>query len=139
MFQMPKLPEEHVAQLRMFTDLIKEDPSILNTPELKFFKEFIESLGGKVPTGSKSSPTREFPKQQERPKPSAPEPKDVDDEEELVESDIELDNEGVIGEHSCYLVENLCKNIAFMLCTCRMRHAIAIKSCCPFGTCVLRW
>jgi suppressor of tumorigenicity protein 13 len=83
----------HLAQLNGFIDLCKKDPKILLDPELAFFKNYIESLGGKVPTtlfetGAGSPETS-------RPEPT--EEKEPEPEVESEESDIELDNSGVIG------------------------------------------
>ncbi|KAF4527517.1 hypothetical protein B566_EDAN015617 [Ephemera danica] len=89
--------EQHIAQLRVFTDLLKNDISLLHLPELSFFKDFIESFGGRVPL-LKSSPTRDVPKTEmpQPPKSSESAAKPEEMEEELIESDIELDNTGVI-------------------------------------------
>ena len=70
---------------------------------INFFKNYLESLGAKIPTSEKTEPSAtgaenkqgECPfkegKKTEMPKPAAPE------EPELLESDVELDNTGVIG------------------------------------------
>ncbi|EUD68398.1 suppressor-tumorigenicity protein 13 [Plasmodium inui San Antonio 1] len=38
-----------LEELKHFVSLCKQDPAILQKPEFSFFKEFIESCGGKVP------------------------------------------------------------------------------------------
>jgi len=91
---MSKLPDQQVSELRAFVQILKASPDILHTPQLAFFKEYIESLGGKAPPlfgGEKK------PEPKPAPPTSEPEPKVNEAEEELVESDIELDMEGVIG------------------------------------------
>ena len=81
-----------------FFSLIKGQPSILHQPELQFFKEYLESIGGVVPAaeGKPKCCPEEHHHQKEREVPSAA-PPSPPDEPELVESDIELDMEGVIG------------------------------------------
>jgi suppressor of tumorigenicity protein 13 len=98
---MAKIPPQHVSQLKVFTDLLKADPSLLHSPELSFFKDYIESLGGKVPPAQKAPPSWDVPKTEipTPPKSSQPEPDVVGEQgEELIESDVEFDNTGVIGE-----------------------------------------
>lgn len=95
------LPKEAIAQLKVFIHLVKSKPELLQTPDLKFFKDFIESFGGKVPevqTAPKSTnkPSGE-PQAEFKPEPAAEEP-------ESEESDIELDNSGVVGECSIFMV-----------------------------------
>lgn len=43
-------PEE-LSKLKMFIGFISEKPELLNLPQLAFFKDFVEKLGGKVPAG----------------------------------------------------------------------------------------
>lgn len=90
-----KLPEKQLTELRAFITLLKSQPSMLHQPELLFFKEFIESLGGIVPQAEKTEKPKP-PASQECPKSS---PKSPENEEpETVESDIELDQSGVVGK-----------------------------------------
>lgn len=93
------IPKEQVAQLKAFIELLRLNPAILHTPELQFFKDYIESLGGKI-SEERSSPSHDMPKAQpKRAEPTKPAPAEPQaDDDELVESDIEFDNEGVIGE-----------------------------------------
>ena len=90
-----KLPEKQLTELRAFITLLKSQPSILHQPDLLFFKEYVESLGGVVPQPekteqSKTSASQECPR-------STPKPAE-DEEPEIVESDIELDQSGVVGK-----------------------------------------
>ncbi len=102
------LPPEALTQLKGFLNLVKKSPQLLHSPELSFFKEFIQSFGGTVP------PCAEKPQTESKPKESAetkPEPEVNESEEEEVESDVELDNTGVIGMNelsilSCKLGRN---------------------------------
>lgn len=90
-----KFPDKQLTELRAFVSLIKAQPSILSQPELQFFKDYLESIGGVIPTadrpkccpmdhGEHKSETRTTPPKEEEP--------------ELVESDVELDVTGVIGK-----------------------------------------
>ncbi|KAJ9590805.1 hypothetical protein L9F63_016191 [Diploptera punctata] len=90
----------HLEQLSGFIDLCKNDPKILLHPDLAFFKNYIESLGGKIPASAASesdSPKHESKK--ETPPQPEPEP-EPEPEIESEESDIELDNTGVIEPDS---------------------------------------
>ena len=40
---------EDVGNLKIFIEFVSTQPSILNLPQLAFFKKFVEQLGGKVP------------------------------------------------------------------------------------------
>lgn len=95
-------PPEALKQLKEFLEIVKKQPLLLYTPDLLFFREFIESFGGALPPPPQSAPSAESdsdkPKEPETKKP-ATEPEESDDEVELVESDVELDNTGVIGNY----------------------------------------
>ncbi|KAK6172941.1 hypothetical protein SNE40_016495 [Patella caerulea] len=81
--------------LKDFIQMCKRDINILHMPALSFFKDFIESLGGKIPD------RKPEPKSDPQPTPAAepePEPEPEPEEEEEVESDIELDATGVIED-----------------------------------------
>ena len=45
--------EDILDQLKQIIKILVNDPSLLNRPELTFFKAFIEQLGGKVPKEEK--------------------------------------------------------------------------------------
>jgi suppressor of tumorigenicity protein 13 len=96
---MSKLPftAEHLSQLKGFVYFCTNDPKILQNPELAFFKNYIESLGGRIPT-TVSETNFESPKMDkpEARKENEPETKQ-EPEVESEESDIELDSSGVIG------------------------------------------
>lgn len=49
-----KLPEKQLTELRAFIALVRTQPSILHQPDMQFFKQFIESFGGVIPTEDKS-------------------------------------------------------------------------------------
>lgn len=95
-------PEEAVKQLKSFTDAVKNNPNLLHTPQLLFFKHFIESFGGKVPTYEEHS----IPKTKVEPEESSSSSKveeEIGEGEEIVESDVELDNTGVIGNNIVFI------------------------------------
>ncbi|XP_075234889.1 putative protein FAM10A4 [Lycorma delicatula] len=91
-----EIPPEALAQLKIFITLCKQNPQILYSPQLAFFKEFVESLGGKIPSSPKTSHASAKPAadgeslKNESSKPTG-EP-EIDSEE----SDVELDTTGVI-------------------------------------------
>jgi len=82
--------KEELVKLKMFVSLCAQNPQILNSPELEFFKSFVEQLGGKVPVVSASAHASTTKPKQPEPEPS----EDIEIESE--ESDLELDNEGVV-------------------------------------------
>lgn len=45
------LGADEINKLKFFIGFCSQNPSILNLPQLDFFKAFVEKLGGKVPAG----------------------------------------------------------------------------------------
>ena len=96
---MSKLPfsATHLSQLKGFIDFCRNDPKILQSPELAFFKNYIESLGGRIPaTVSETnfeSPKTDEPEARKEKEPETKQEPEVESEE----SDIELDSSGIIG------------------------------------------
>ncbi|KAK3041059.1 hypothetical protein RJ639_026856 [Escallonia herrerae] len=91
-----------VEQLKQFVNLCKENPSLLADPSLSFFKDYLESLGAKVPSGSKSADRKPEPQyevdesDEDMDGMDEPKPEPVEEEEgEIIESDIELEGEMV--------------------------------------------
>lgn len=82
----PSFDKDSVDKLKFFIGMCQTNPEILGLPEFGFFREYVESLGGKIPKTEKKMPTAEEVKPEE---PSA-------ESEESAESDIELDMEGCI-------------------------------------------
>ncbi|KAL8464744.1 hypothetical protein ACS0TY_034305 [Phlomoides rotata] len=70
---------ERVEELKGIVHYCKQNPSALHTPSLVFFKNFLQSLGARVPTSGKSGKESE----------------DISDEG-IVESDIELETSEVV-------------------------------------------
>ncbi|KAJ0987215.1 hypothetical protein J5N97_005571 [Dioscorea zingiberensis] len=67
---------ERVAQLKQLVGLCKSNPALLHDPSLGFFKDYLQSLGARVPEQSSSRSQ-----------------KAEDEEDEIVESDLELDGD----------------------------------------------
>ncbi|XP_070504337.1 hsc70-interacting protein 1-like [Chironomus tepperi] len=82
---------EDIGKLKIFIEFVSSQPSLLNLPQLGFFKKFIEQLGGKIPEGgfqhnagakAEAKDDIESDAKMEEPKP---------EEDSEPESDIELD------------------------------------------------
>ncbi|XP_060101379.1 hsc70-interacting protein isoform X2 [Heteronotia binoei] len=84
-----------VSELRAFVKLCKQNPAVLHAEELSFFREWVESMGGTIPPAPCNTSSSEKPDEAkaEEKKPEEP-PKPPEPESE--ESDLEIDNEGVI-------------------------------------------
>ncbi|XP_021802824.1 TPR repeat-containing thioredoxin TDX [Prunus avium] len=85
-----------VAELREFVSKCKSNPSLIHTPSLAFFKSYLQSLGARIPPIPKMDKVDEDMSDTKdhfdakRPDPS------WDNDEEIVESDIELDATDVV-------------------------------------------
>uniref|UniRef100_A0A2I3GKU6 Hsp70-interacting protein N-terminal domain-containing protein n=1 Tax=Nomascus leucogenys TaxID=61853 RepID=A0A2I3GKU6_NOMLE len=84
-----------VNELRAFVKMCKQDPSVLHTEEMRFLREWVESMGGKVP------PATQKAKSEENTKEEKPDTKKVEedlkaDEPSSEESDLEIDKKGAI-------------------------------------------
>jgi len=101
-----KFPPEQIAQLKIFVSALKSAPQILHTPELSFLKEYIESLGGKVPP--KVDPPSDVPPTKTEPPKAQPEPakkadSDSDDIPDYEEEEMDyslISNEGIVDPES---------------------------------------
>ncbi|CAI9565667.1 unnamed protein product [Staurois parvus] len=87
------MDQRKVQELREFVNMCKSNPAILHRPELKFFTEWLLSLGASI----QSSPSKESCKEsqtdeinEERIPSPTPQP-------ESEESDLDIGNEGVIA------------------------------------------
>uniref|UniRef100_A0A2K5D4R1 Hsp70-interacting protein N-terminal domain-containing protein n=1 Tax=Aotus nancymaae TaxID=37293 RepID=A0A2K5D4R1_AOTNA len=76
-----------VNKLRAFVKMCKQDPSVLHTEEMRFLREWVESMGGKIPPATQKEEKPDSKKVEEDLKA---------DEPSSEESDLETDNEGVI-------------------------------------------
>jgi len=95
---MSVLPQESLKQLKFFISHLKSHPDLIHTPDLSFFKEYLEHLGATVPPpAAKPQPkpkpepspaehTPPPPKKEEPPKPQPP-PKAEEKVEEM-ETDV---------------------------------------------------
>ncbi|XP_063501698.1 hsc70-interacting protein-like [Symphalangus syndactylus] len=84
-----------VNKLRGNVKLCKQDPSVLHTEEICFLKEWVESMGGKVPPATQKARSEENTKE-EKPDSKKVEEDLKGDKPSSEESDLEIDNEGVI-------------------------------------------
>ncbi|KAJ3677422.1 hypothetical protein LUZ60_003146 [Juncus effusus] len=74
------MEKEKVEELRKFVAYCKSNPSSINDPSLSFFKDYLLSVGARIPTESS-------------PKSSNTESNYEDLEDEIIESDLELDGD----------------------------------------------
>ncbi|KAI3454355.1 hypothetical protein Pfo_011018 [Paulownia fortunei] len=86
-----------IEELKGFVEHCKQNPSVLHTAPLAFFKNFLQSLGAQIPSSGKSGEDGEDhqdEKQFESKKPNV----STDDisNEDIVESDVEFDNSDVV-------------------------------------------
>ncbi|KNA15715.1 hypothetical protein SOVF_095650 [Spinacia oleracea] len=90
---MATMEESDVHQLKQFVDLCKSNPSILYDPSLSFFRDYIESLGAKLPTSSSDKSKYNVEEESDEDvadaKPHVEEVEEEEEEEdEIVESDM---------------------------------------------------
>lgn len=76
------ISKDAVEKLKQFVDICKSNSNILHISELKFFKDYIESLGGSVPEAPRMPSTPKAEPKQE-PAETAQEPVESDQESEL--------------------------------------------------------
>ncbi|CAN1834274.1 FAM10 family protein At4g22670 [Linum perenne] len=94
-----------LKELKNFVDLCKSNPTVLTDPSISFFRDYVESLGGKLPPAAYSSGSflqrshveeesdEEIP---DKESPSVEEPEEEEEEEdEIIESDVELEGDAV--------------------------------------------
>uniref|UniRef100_A0A286Y3S0 Hsp70-interacting protein N-terminal domain-containing protein n=1 Tax=Cavia porcellus TaxID=10141 RepID=A0A286Y3S0_CAVPO len=84
-----------VKELRAFVKMCKQDLSVLHTEEMCFLREWVESMGGKVPPATHKAKSEENIKEEEMDSPKTEENIKTD-QPSSEESDLEIDNEGVI-------------------------------------------
>ncbi|GER34568.1 tetratricopeptide repeat-containing family protein [Striga asiatica] len=87
-----------VQQLEEFIKQLKSNPSILSYPSLSFFREYIESLGGKIPSPGREDKAKSHVVDEADEDMDDAEYKSPHEEEEpeIVESDIELEESDVV-------------------------------------------
>ncbi|XP_072973771.1 TPR repeat-containing thioredoxin TDX isoform X2 [Typha angustifolia] len=92
---------QKIAQLKAFVDYCQSNPSVLHDPPLAFFKDYLQSLGARIPPDPiprdniKSEGYSGMAKDKEEYSTKSPEKKDdyAKFEDEIVESDVELEGE----------------------------------------------
>merc|ERR1712156_680370 len=61
-FTMTQLPKAQLDQLKAFVTLLKINPAVLDDPDLEFFRDYLLSVGAKLPTNAKESKDEQVPK-----------------------------------------------------------------------------
>lgn len=74
--------------------MCKQDPNVLHTEEMRFLREWVESMGGKVPPATHKVTSEDKVKEEKRD--NKTEENIKTDEPSSEESDLEIDNDGVI-------------------------------------------
>nr|KAF6366544.1 hypothetical protein mPipKuh1_009942 [Pipistrellus kuhlii] len=90
----PPWTPRKVSELRAFMKMCKQDPSVLHAEEMRFLREWVESMGGKIPPATHKTKTEE--NKAEKTDSKKVEEDIKTDEPSSEESDLEIDNEGVI-------------------------------------------
>ncbi|KAI5608678.1 hsc70-interacting protein, partial [Silurus asotus] len=86
-----------VSELKGFVQLCKENPDVLHLPEMEFFRTWLHGLGATIPPLKKSGCQGRCPCDATPPPNTAPPPKaEPTPPTESEESELEIDNEGVI-------------------------------------------
>ena len=104
---MSQLPKAQVDQLQAFVTVLKAKPDILHDPALSFFREYLVSMGAKLPSPPPKPEKQPSKSPEPEPVPSK-EPEEMEQEEVVEsepESDVELDMTGVIGKLTQSLVK----------------------------------
>ncbi|KAL3642278.1 hypothetical protein CASFOL_013093 [Castilleja foliolosa] len=70
-----------IEELKTLVERCKQNPSLLHTPSLAFFKDFLQSMGAQIPETEKSTSKNLVQR---------------NDDEDIVESDVELDISDVV-------------------------------------------
>ena len=104
-----KFPEKQLMELRAFIVLVKSQPEVLFQPEMEFFKNYLESIGGVLPTVETADEPKSCPFAG---KPEDDSAKEHQEEPEFVESDVELDLSGVVGMFS-FVITRLSEELDF--------------------------
>ncbi|CAI0541264.1 unnamed protein product [Linum tenue] len=94
-----------LKELKNFVELCKSNPSVLTDPTLSFFRDYLESLGAKLPPAAYSGSVSPMFKNNvdedsdeeipEKESPSVEKPEEEEEEDEIIESDVELEGETV--------------------------------------------
>uniref|UniRef100_A0A914I6D2 STI1 domain-containing protein n=1 Tax=Globodera rostochiensis TaxID=31243 RepID=A0A914I6D2_GLORO len=87
---------EQVTLLKQFVQMCKQDHSLLHKEEFAFYRDYLESLGAKIPTDTSTSDQHES--EEKESKSGQQEAKEEEMEEELPMP--ELDNSGVVTDQT---------------------------------------
>ncbi|KAK9105923.1 hypothetical protein Scep_022767 [Stephania cephalantha] len=92
------MEEAKIAELKQFVKQCKSNPRILDEPSLGFFKSYLQSLGARIPESPKPRKVKkeEDDSEDQRPHTSAKDDRPGNLNDEIVESDIELDETEVV-------------------------------------------
>lgn len=86
-----------IEQLKQLVANCKQNPSILHNPSLVFFKKFLQSLGAQIPLSTNSGQDDEDHLQEGRfDSKTSDTSRDYKLHEDIIESDVELDNSDVV-------------------------------------------
>ncbi|XP_036615518.1 hsc70-interacting protein [Trichosurus vulpecula] len=91
----PNMDSRKLSELQAFIRLCQQDPGLLHSDELRFLRDWVESMGGKIPPAPPKAKSEEKIKE-EKTESKKPEESPKLEELESEESDVEIDNEGVI-------------------------------------------
>nr|KAF6383775.1 hypothetical protein mPipKuh1_016720 [Pipistrellus kuhlii] len=83
-----------VSEFRAFLKMCKQDPSVLHAEEMRFLREWVESMGGKITPATHKTKTEE--NKEEKTDSKKVEEDIKTDEPSSEESDLEINNESVI-------------------------------------------
>ncbi|KAK2121656.1 Hsc70-interacting protein [Saguinus oedipus] len=61
-----------VNELQAFVKMCKQDPSVLHTKEMRFLREWVESMGGKIPPATQKAKSEENTKEEKPDNTDAP-------------------------------------------------------------------
>uniref|UniRef100_A0A183C4V7 TPR_REGION domain-containing protein n=1 Tax=Globodera pallida TaxID=36090 RepID=A0A183C4V7_GLOPA len=92
---------EQVTLLKQFVQMCKQDHSLLHKEEFAFYRDYLESLGAKIPTDTSTSDQHES--EENEPKSGQQEAKEEEKKEEQMEEELpmpDLDNSGVVTDQT---------------------------------------
>ncbi|KAJ0922803.1 putative hsp70-interacting protein [Helianthus annuus] len=84
-----------LEQLKLFISHCQSDPPILSDPSLSFFRDYLESLGAKLPASAYKTKSQSKSYVVEESNEEVEHPQEEEEEDEIVESDIEFEGETV--------------------------------------------
>ncbi|EOY21388.1 hypothetical protein QUC31_007295 [Theobroma cacao] len=85
-----------LAELKLFVDQCKSNPSIVHNPSLSFFKSYLQSLGARIPPDTQTDKGGVNMAEPGQHSDSKDPNFSYEEDDDIVESDVELDNTGVV-------------------------------------------